>query len=105
MHQTFEHPNVIQYITSKMTADAVYIFMELAHGGELFDRIGLFRSIVAHLAFTHIIEPERGVDPLAAHFYFRQLIRAIVRLSIQDSNWVISVFRHTATPRESAIVT
>ena len=55
------HPNIIQLITSKTSPEAIFIFLELAPGGELFDRI----------------EPEKGVDHLAAHFYFRQLISAV----------------------------
>jgi serine/threonine protein kinase len=40
VHQGLVHPNIVNYLTSKITTDAVFIFMELANGGELFDRIG-----------------------------------------------------------------
>ena len=45
VHQSLDHPNIVHYITSKMTAEAVYIFLELAHGGELFDRIGVAAAL------------------------------------------------------------
>ncbi len=40
VHQMMDHPNIIHYLCSKIFAESIVILMELAAGGELFDRIG-----------------------------------------------------------------
>lgn len=55
------HPNVINSIGMRLTPSFGYLVLELAEGGELFDRI----------------VPDVGVAPDVAHFYFRQLFSAV----------------------------
>lgn len=55
------HPNVVKYIDLKLTPSYSYLVLELAAGGELFDRI----------------IPDKGVSSDVAHFYFRQLFNAV----------------------------
>ncbi|KAL1302228.1 hypothetical protein AAFC00_002653 [Neodothiora populina] len=55
------HPNVIRNLGSGSDASWVWIAMELAGGGDLFDKI----------------EADEGVGEEIAHFYFKQLISAV----------------------------
>lgn len=56
------HPNVVKLYEVFEESDTVYMVMELAEGGELFDKIEL----------------DVGIDEQLAHFYFLQLISVIV---------------------------
>lgn len=55
------HPNVIKLLDANADHSWLYIAMELATGGDLFDKI----------------EPDIGVDEQISHFYFKQLISSI----------------------------
>lgn len=55
------HPNIIKLLNFNATNSWLYLMMELATGGDLFDKI----------------EPDVGVDEGIAHFYFKQLISAV----------------------------
>lgn len=59
------HGNIVRFIHASEEGPTIFIVMALAVGGELFDRI----------------EPDRGMPGNVAHFYFRQLISAVVRTS------------------------
>lgn len=59
-----KHPNVLRVIDCNISQDYMWIAMELADGGDLFDKI----------------EPDVGVDSEVAQFYFQQLVRAITYL-------------------------
>lgn len=59
-----KHPNVLRVIDCNIIKDYMWIAMEMADGGDLFDKI----------------EPDVGVDSEVAQFYFQQLIRAITYL-------------------------
>ena len=52
------HDNIIKFLAYKLNGDIHYIFLELACGGELFDRI----------------QPDEGMERILAHRYFQQLI-------------------------------
>ena len=41
IHQMMDHPNLVRYFYSKVFNDSIIMLMELATGGELFDRIGI----------------------------------------------------------------
>jgi serine/threonine-protein kinase Chk1 len=61
-HKALEsHKNIIRYYNSAKSEFYVWIAMELAQGGDLFDKI----------------EPEVGVSEQIAHIYFTQLISAV----------------------------
>ncbi|CEP64196.1 serine/threonine protein kinase CHK1 LALA0_S10e04676g [Lachancea lanzarotensis] len=55
------HPNVLRVIDCNLTQDFLWIVMEMASGGDLFDKI----------------EPDVGVDPEVARFYFKQMVNAL----------------------------
>lgn len=62
LHKTCSgHPNVIKLLDFNSDSNWLYIAMELATGGDLFDKI----------------EPDIGVDEQISHFYFKQLINSI----------------------------
>ncbi|SJM82082.1 probable serine/threonine-protein kinase CHK1 [Zygosaccharomyces bailii] len=56
-----KHMNVLRIIDCNISRDYLWIAMEMAEGGDLFDKI----------------EPDVGVDSEVAQFYFQQLVRAI----------------------------
>ncbi|KAJ3191633.1 Chk1 protein kinase [Irineochytrium annulatum] len=64
IHQSINHWNVIQFMGRSEDEDAMYIFLEYASAGELFDRIA----------------PDVGVGEDLAHFYFKQLIAGMEHL-------------------------
>eukprot|EP00697_Spironema_sp_BW2_P010731 gnl/Spiro4/26089_TR13014_c0_g1_i1.p1 gnl/Spiro4/26089_TR13014_c0_g1~~gnl/Spiro4/26089_TR13014_c0_g1_i1.p1 ORF type:complete len:562 (+),score=44.26 gnl/Spiro4/26089_TR13014_c0_g1_i1:206-1687(+) len=55
------HRNIVNFVDRKDCEDTVFLVLEYAEGGELFDRI----------------EPDIGLDEDKAHFYFRQLLEGI----------------------------
>lgn len=55
------HANILKVIDCNISKDYLWIAMEMADGGDLFDKI----------------EPDIGVDPEVAQFYFRQLLNAL----------------------------
>ncbi|EGT52896.1 CBN-CHK-1 protein [Caenorhabditis brenneri] len=55
------HDNVIRMIGMRTDASFHYLFLEYADGGELFDKI----------------EPDVGIAPEIAQFYFRQMIQGL----------------------------
>ncbi|SCV02687.1 LAME_0H04170g1_1 [Lachancea meyersii CBS 8951] len=55
------HPNVLKVIDCNLSRDFLWIIMEMASGGDLFDKI----------------EPDVGVDAEVARFYYKQLINAL----------------------------
>lgn len=55
------HPNVIKYLAHGQDAHWVWLALELAEGGDLFDKI----------------EADEGVGENVAHFYFTQLVEAV----------------------------
>ncbi|KAG5517883.1 hypothetical protein PMAC_000338 [Pneumocystis sp. 'macacae'] len=58
------HHNVLQFIASNESSNWRWIALEYAHGGDLFDKI----------------EPDLGVDPEIAHYFFSQLISGVKHL-------------------------
>ncbi|SCV03856.1 LAMI_0H11496g1_1 [Lachancea mirantina] len=55
------HVNVLKVIDCNVSQNFLWIVMEMAEGGDLFDKI----------------EPDVGVDVEVAQFYFQQLVRAV----------------------------
>ncbi|QLG72125.1 hypothetical protein HG535_0C04790 [Zygotorulaspora mrakii] len=62
-----KHPNVLRVIDCNISQDYFWIAMEMADGGDLFDKI----------------EPDVGVDADVAQFYFQQLVNAVTYLHEQ----------------------
>jgi serine/threonine-protein kinase Chk1 len=61
IHQSLRHPNIIAFIKQLHDNSNIYLILEVAQGGELFDRI----------------EPDVGLDEELCHFYFFQLLSVI----------------------------
>ncbi|CAI9737668.1 serine/threonine-protein kinase Chk1-like [Octopus vulgaris] len=61
IHKLLKHDNVIRFYGSRTAGDQQFMFLEYACGGELFDRI----------------EPDVGMSPQLAQYYFRQLIEGL----------------------------
>ncbi|KAF9213158.1 Chk1 protein kinase [Podila verticillata] len=57
-----QHRNISRFLESRESPECLYIFVEYAAGGELFDKI----------------EPDRGIQEDLAHLYFVQLIAGVV---------------------------
>ncbi|CAE6453519.1 APG_G0004710.mRNA.1.CDS.1 [Saccharomyces cerevisiae] len=62
-----KHPNVLRLIDCNVSKEYMWIILEMADGGDLFDKI----------------EPDVGVDSDVAQFYFQQLVSAINYLHVE----------------------
>ncbi|KAJ3272405.1 Chk1 protein kinase [Terramyces sp. JEL0728] len=60
IHKSVSHKNIIKLFNTHQNDLSIFLIMEYAAGGELFDRI----------------EPDIGIDEQLAHLYFQQLIMA-----------------------------
>jgi serine/threonine protein kinase len=65
VHQRLDHQNIIKFHEAFEKEGSFYMIQELAVGGELFE----------------LVEPDCGFPEQVVHFYFVQLIQAIVRPS------------------------
>ena len=79
------HDNIIRFFGQRTEEGSVcYLFLEYASGGELFDRI----------------EPDRGMEPGLAHYFFVQLLngmeylheRGVVHRDIKPENLLLDNF-------------
>ncbi|KNC79750.1 CAMK/CAMKL/CHK1 protein kinase [Sphaeroforma arctica JP610] len=61
IHKNMKHKHIIQFHAYKQIESKIYLLLEYAAGGELFDKI----------------EPDCGVDEDLAHVYFKQLISSV----------------------------
>ncbi|KAK3839583.1 MAG: kinase-like domain-containing protein [Linnemannia elongata] len=61
IHRGLQHRNISKFLESKEEPECIYIFVEYAAAGELFDKI----------------EPDRGIQEDLAHLYFLQLISGV----------------------------
>lgn len=86
VHSQLTHTNILKFLGSLVVEDdgrseyipAVYMLLELAGAGDLFDKIGEFPSLsCVHIALMIYLAPDYGVDDELAHNYFRQLIGAL----------------------------
>lgn len=80
------HPNIIQYLAHGEDAVWTWIAMELAEGGDLFDKIGILYNVMllkvraTNSRLDLVIEADAGVSEDIAHFYFAQLIAGVTYL-------------------------
>ncbi len=56
----------------------LYMLLELAVGGDLFDKIGQYLSLQARGQLTIRLAPDVGVPEDLAKFYFAQMVSGIV---------------------------
>ncbi|KAG5461633.1 MAG: hypothetical protein BJ554DRAFT_6141 [Olpidium bornovanus] len=92
IHSALRHENIIRLLGSDTDETYLYIVLEYAAGGELFDKIGqrttairaLCPSSRAHGSDKDSRErvcqaPDVGIEEDLAHFYFTQLVAGVVR--------------------------
>jgi len=89
VHAALKHANVLEFLTAVIVEPgtespyipAIYMLLEFAAGGDLFDKIGalVFDLCLARYGLTQITKaPDVGVDEEVAHFYFLQLLSGLV---------------------------
>lgn len=94
VHAQLDHVNILNFLGSMVIEDdgktefvpAVYMVLELASAGDLFDKIGewpcLFLYSTIRYNYNLFAAPDYGVDDELAHFYFGQLLDALVSVSL-----------------------
>lgn len=97
VHAALKHRNVLEFINAVVVepdgkmpyVPAVYMLLEFAAGGDLFDKIGdTFSSMHPFISSVYIMDayvflleyiaPDVGVSEDVAHFYFCQVIDGLV---------------------------
>jgi len=88
VHSALKHEHVLAFLNAvvvEMKHKAVYIpgiymLVEYAGGGDLFDKIGgfFFFDLLLDTNLTLSIAPDVGIDEDVAHYYFLQLISGMV---------------------------
>jgi len=89
VHAALKHANVLEFLTAVIVelgtespyVPAIYMLLEFAAGGDLFDKIGaLAFGLRLGTTLTDQITqaPDVGVREEVAHFYFRQLLSGLV---------------------------
>lgn len=88
VHAALKHQHVLEFLNAVVVelkhqaiyVPGIYMLIEYAGGGDLFDKIGTFFGII-YWQTTKIvcIAPDIGVDEDLAHYYFLQLISGMVK--------------------------
>jgi serine/threonine-protein kinase CHEK1 len=86
VHSSLKHVNILEFINAVIVeADgkspwipAVYMLLEIAAGGDLFDKIGEIILPNVTQASNSLLAPDVGVDDKMAHLYFSQLVAGMV---------------------------
>lgn len=97
VHAALKHEHVLEFLnavvvdlTHKQTyIPGIYMLLEFAGGGDLFDKIGVFdyqKRVPPFFFYLGKIAPDIGVDEDIAHLYFNHLIAGMVRHSSCPSN-------------------
>jgi len=87
VHSALKHQHILEFLNAVVVElkhkaiyiPGIYMLMEYAGGGDLFDRISMF-----HLGLTleapniFLSKADVGVDEDLAHYYFLQLISGMV---------------------------
>ncbi len=88
VHSALKHEHVLEFLNAVVVEmkhktvyiPGIYMLVEYAGGGDLFDKIGgvfLFDLLLGNnLALS--IAPDVGIDEDMAHYYFLQLISGMV---------------------------
>lgn len=81
-----QHPHILRYFGTRRQNDIEYIFLEYAAGGELFDRIGMwkqflviFRIVNEHFRIKDLkySEPDVGMPVDSARRFLNQLMNGV----------------------------
>lgn len=89
IHSALSHANVIGFINAAVVDEnrrspympGVYMLLELAAGGDLFDKIGTCSLVLwcVECVLSEGVAPDVGVSEDVAHMYFSQLAAGVVR--------------------------
>ena len=93
VHSALKHKHILELIgAAKLTPEqaarggyfpAYYLLMEMAAGGDLFDKIRASHTGVVsaeRLTFSSAAEPDVGINEDVAHWYFCQMLAGLVSL-------------------------
>ena len=93
VHSALKHKHILELIgAAKLTPEqaarggyfpAYYLLMEMAAGGDLFDKIrASYASVLSGecLTFSFAAEPDVGINEDVAHWYFCQMLAGLVSL-------------------------
>ena len=95
VHAALKHVNVLEFLNAVVVelkhkqhyVPGIYMLLEFAAGGDLFDKIGMLTiSAWSSLIYLSKIAPDIGVGEEVAQFYFSQLVAGIV--SDHDSSLI-----------------
>ena len=89
VHAALKHTNVLEFLTALVVESgtespyvpAIYMLLEFAAGGDLFDKIGAHPGSILFALSSILFQkaPDVGVGEEVAHFYFLQLLSGLVR--------------------------
>jgi serine/threonine-protein kinase CHEK1 len=88
VHTALKHDNVLEFYSAYIVEPkkpspyypGIYMLLELAAGGDLFDKIGVFQGLATSSCCAHfVLAPDVGVKEDIAHHYFYQLAVGLVR--------------------------
>lgn len=91
VHAALKHRHVLEFINAVVVepkhkhqyVPGIYMLLELAAGGDLFDKIGEWIDLqrCRELKVWRWIAPDEGVGDQVAHYYFLQLIAGMVSIA------------------------
>lgn len=102
VHTALKHKNVLEFLNAvivelkhKLTyVPGIYMLLELAGGGDLFDKIGVWRWVdhAYMLSLPLNLAADVGVADDVAQLYFKQLIDGMVYLLFRTVKPFLTVF-------------
>ena len=92
VHSALKHRNVLEFLEAAVVepqpthqyVPGIYMLLEFAAGGDLFDKIGMSYTVWVTSKLTNTLRihvelaPDVGVGDEVAHFYFGQLVDGMV---------------------------
>jgi serine/threonine-protein kinase Chk1 len=114
IHSALKHKNVLEFLNAVVVemkhkhlyVPGIYMLLELAAGGDLFDKIGRYLNKYVHVIVLKpglLQAPDVGVGDEIAHYYFNQLLAGMVRSSYLNSFNYLRDHRTTFTIKACAI--
>lgn len=100
VHSALKHRHILELIgAAKLSPEqaarggylpAYYLLMEMAAGGDLFDKIGKWPRTYVMSALIHmnVSVPDVGINEEIAHWYFCQMLAGLVRAFVSCKAYV-----------------
>lgn len=118
VHSAMKHPNVLEFFNAAIVENeanvryvpAIYMLLELASGGDLFDKIGAYFPPFLYgfvlIASLFVLAPEVGLEEEIAQYYFNQLTSGLVRVVAftRDDQIISPLYRAISMDRAFVIV-